>query len=282
MKYYFPLLLIWLIVAALLWLQWSIGVGHFKSYEEVIWLGLALTLLRIMLYTISNRLIKIAIAIYAAGLALDVAEDFYAGQTIPLLLLDTSLKNIGFLLLSYCLFGLFKKQKQINQELQQEIVKREELEAKMHYEANHDAMTGVGSRKSCFEHLRDHSFDNQWLLYLDLDNFKQVNDTHGHHVGDQVLVQFCDNMRAFFGDKQGFRIGGDEFIAFADGARPELDDVRAALIKGLEDYDINVSVGIVKVEPGQPPDLIIHAADEKMYRDKSAKNVRSSIRNPSD
>lgn len=97
--------------------------------------------------------------------------------------------------------------------------------------ANHDDLTGLHNRRSFEQHLQhtinfaERSPNAHGLLYIDLDRFKMVNDTCGHHAGDQLLIQLTQlmNDRLRRGDLFA-RLGGDEFAIIAQGK--SFDDVR--------------------------------------------------------
>ncbi|MDA1093382.1 MAG: GGDEF domain-containing protein [Acidobacteria bacterium] len=91
-----------------------------------------------------------------------------------------------------------------------------------------DELTGLNNRRfllSYFEHKVDWTSDSDFplsLLMLDLDHFKQVNDTHGHEAGDQVLLWLSAVMREISGDDHfPIRYGGDEFMLLVPGARAD-------------------------------------------------------------
>jgi GGDEF domain-containing protein len=112
-----------------------------------------------------------------------------------------------------------------------ELALRRELEATLAYQASHDALTGLPNRRLLDERLTTllgaaggprRTFA---LMLLDLDHFKEVNDTFGHHVGDELLAVVADRLRSFKrrADTAG-RIGGDEFAVLL----PDMDVATAA------------------------------------------------------
>jgi diguanylate cyclase (GGDEF)-like protein len=153
-----------------------------------------------------------------------------------------------------------------------------------------DDLTGLGNRRALTGALETALRADRpvGLLLLDLDGFKTVNDTHGHHIGDHVLRVVADRLRAAAGP--GWlvaRLGGDEFAVLTHHNNPDLleghaDHVRAA----LEDQPINlgpgsgpgpgvtltvgVSVGATTRRPGDttPTDLL-RRADTAMYHTKT-------------
>jgi diguanylate cyclase (GGDEF)-like protein len=129
------------------------------------------------------------------------------------------------------------------------------------------------------------------VAFCDLDDFKPINDSFGHHVGDEVLVEVADRLRACLrtGDELA-RVGGDEFTVLLrnvpdeQAAQHVADRLLAALklpfeIQG-ETADVGLSVGIALAESGCAADELIGRADEALYRVKHAggRGVHISLR----
>ncbi|HAO23687.1 MAG TPA: diguanylate cyclase, partial [Methylophaga sp.] len=124
------------------------------------------------------------------------------------------------------------------------------------------------------------------MMFIDLDNFKSVNDICGHHVGDALLVEVAQriNQRLRASDTV-FRIGGDEFVVLlSDVAQNQhLQTVGDKIIAALSEKilidncpcQIGASIGIARYpEDGENIDALLKAADEAMYRVKqSGKNA---------
>ncbi|MEK8089610.1 GGDEF domain-containing protein [Thermithiobacillus plumbiphilus] len=142
------------------------------------------------------------------------------------------------------------------------------------HRAEHDALTGLYNRGAFDLHL-DHAFrrarrqqEPLTLLFLDLDMFKQVNDTHGHAYGDQWLCRMADTMRAAIrlDVDEAFRFGGDEFalLIFADKGIAE----RAAgrILSGMDGL---VSIGIASLRDSDiDPKQFTARADAALYEAK--------------
>src|SRR5579863_9102720 len=128
------------------------------------------------------------------------------------------------------------------QELAASPLLREELEAHLRHQALHDPLTGLANR-ALFEDrliqaherlLRSGGMDA--VLLLDLDDFKGVNDTFGHLIGDQLLVGIAHRLEAVTRSSDTLcRLGGDEFLYLAEGLKSasEAEDVATRLLKAL-------------------------------------------------
>lgn len=157
----------------------------------------------------------------------------------------------------------------INDSIQlQESLKREVME---------DSLTGILNRKGAISHIEKYLASSQAgaMLLMDIDNFKQLNDTYGHQAGDQVLLLLARIMQKYSrkGDVAA-RIGGDEFILFLPGFTQEellkkrADDIcRAFQIAGAS-YDkvaLSVSIGIAISHEGSNFDQLFKQADDLLY-----------------
>jgi diguanylate cyclase (GGDEF)-like protein len=171
-----------------------------------------------------------------------------------------------------------------------------ESEERLRQAALHDSLTGLPNRALFTDRLRrawqrsvaepDHRIA---LLFLDLDGFKQVNDTLGHAVGDRLLVhvgrRLADLLRE--GDTAA-RLGGDEFVVLLDGVdlphgpRHVSDRIRAAFADPLvldgHEVHVGVSIGVAVSSDGvtAPEDLLRHA-DAAMYDAKTQRKALSAV-----
>jgi diguanylate cyclase (GGDEF)-like protein/PAS domain S-box-containing protein len=165
-----------------------------------------------------------------------------------------------------------------------DISDRKALEGRLQQAALHDPLTGLPNRLLLLDRLEQALADSRRkkraiaVLFIDLDGFKLVNDTHGHAAGDQLLRQtaqrLSDCTRA--GDTVA-RIGGDEFVALLVGMNGE-EDMTATTTRmrdrlsepfTLDDVTVSVtaSIGATVTTVGRPKD-ILHAADTAMYKAK--------------
>jgi diguanylate cyclase (GGDEF)-like protein len=169
-----------------------------------------------------------------------------------------------------------------NDRLEETLTQLQLLQDELRHQAYHDSLTGLPNRAQLTESLEQMldrtSGHGVALLFLDLDDFKTVNDTLGHAVGDELLVQVADRIRDSIrpGDLPT-RLGGDEFGVLvadvdANGAREIADRLVAALrapfaVAGREIF-VRGSVGIAVAEPGSRADELIRNADVAMYSAK--------------
>ncbi|MDX6412343.1 MAG: hypothetical protein QOE91_1859, partial [Gaiellaceae bacterium] len=168
----------------------------------------------------------------------------------------------------------------------QDITEQRRSEAQIAHMAHHDALTGLPNRTLLderLEHAVAHAKRGEIVAthLLDLDNFKNVNDTLGHPVGDKLLRMVADRLgRLVQEDETVARMGGDEFaIVQVRVAQPsDATALAQRIIEGVsEPYEIDghqvvvgASVGIsVSVTDGLSPDVLLRNADLALYRAKS-------------
>jgi diguanylate cyclase (GGDEF)-like protein len=149
--------------------------------------------------------------------------------------------------------------------------------------ADRDPLTALDNRRSLPEIFRAVQPQGALLLFFDLDDFKLVNDRYGHQVGDECLKRFATALHECFRPGDALvRYAGDEFLAVASGldataARDRVARLRERLAASEGDGPrIAFSVGIADLAPGGLPEAALKAADESMYRAKSALRLVSS------
>ncbi len=181
-----------------------------------------------------------------------------------------------------------------------DISERKGFEVQLQHLADRDVLTGLFSRRRFQEELErevtraSRSHHPGSLLLIDLDGFKQVNDTFGHAAGDELLVRISDALRSCLRESDILgRMGGDEFALIlpdsdaAGGrfvARKLLDTVRAngSVTRGGQTIDVTASIGITSlrtVAQVEAAQLLIEA-DVAMYRAKDAGRDRIAVFGP--
>ena len=153
--------------------------------------------------------------------------------------------------------------------------------------AHHDPLTGAMNRKLFVERLilaaararRDD--DPPALLYLDIDHFKTVNDSHGHAVGDALLKEFVARLRRCSRETDAVgRLGGDEFVLLLENAKGEanitgvaqkiLDAMKAPVAAEGREFSATTSIGVALHDRALDVEAWIKRADAALYEAKSA------------
>ncbi|MDN3414122.1 MULTISPECIES: GGDEF domain-containing response regulator [unclassified Pseudoalteromonas] len=164
-------------------------------------------------------------------------------------------------------------------------IQRANLEKKLHDMAHYDSLTGLASRPILIDQLQQAITSEQKLAvaYLDLDNFKPINDKYGHETGDFVLKTIAQRLKSTLRKEDTLaRIGGDEFILLLRGAAHTIQEYETLLqevlievndpIKLVEfscSVQISVSIGVaLPSDDGLTCDDILRRADQTMYQAK--------------
>jgi diguanylate cyclase (GGDEF)-like protein/PAS domain S-box-containing protein len=180
-----------------------------------------------------------------------------------------------------------------------DISKERRLHRALHYQASHDALTGLINRRefdnrltAAVDSVRSDAGCRHALLYLDLDQFKLINDTCGHPAGDQLLKQITGVLqsRVRVGDTLA-RLGGDEFgillqdcpldhaLRVAEGLRQAIRDYRFVWQDGVS--AVGVSIGIVEITAETPTVAgVMSAADVACYSAKDQGRNRVQLYKP--
>jgi diguanylate cyclase (GGDEF)-like protein/PAS domain S-box-containing protein len=161
-------------------------------------------------------------------------------------------------------------------------------EAELDRIANYDQLTGLPNRRLLFDRLDQalaeirRSGRYMAVCYLDLDDFKPINDRYGHEVGDALLIGIADHLRTLLRAQDTVaRIGGDEFVLlFNDLVRPEDSHVLLERVMAVSTSPINLhgvthhvcaSIGVALSPPDvDSADILLRHADQAMYRAKDA------------
>lgn len=154
-----------------------------------------------------------------------------------------------------------------------------------HYDARHDELTGLMNRRGWAERIHgmiklEQTPSEMILAMLDIDQFKRINDQHGHLVGDRILEEFSNRLKSAFSDQDRYtltRIGGEEFTILACEPFEEFHKKLQQLLDSLNNQafilpnasiTIGCSIGVAAFDSTELPDRWIARADRALYRSK--------------
>ena len=176
----------------------------------------------------------------------------------------------------------------------QDVTERKRFEEQLAHQALHDPLTGLPNRTLALDRLEQalaraaRSGSTVAVLFIDIDHFKVVNDSLGHHVGDSLLIAVAHRLRKVLRATDTVaRFGGDEYVMICDElpssqeATRMTERVEAALARPVElegeDQVVTASIGVAVAEPRQEHDAeaLIRDADAAMYRAKDLGRARS-------
>lgn len=174
-----------------------------------------------------------------------------------------------------------------NRKLRRQIEERRKAEAQLYYDAHHDTLTQLPNRAMfsdrlsyALRHLKRHVNHRFAVLFIDLDRFKLINDTLGHHAGDVFLVEIANRLSKCVRDNDILaRLGGDEFVVLLDTfhSRNDVEDIAARIISAVSKPFVfdghtlhsNASIGITFCDSYyNDANEILRDADAAMYQAK--------------
>jgi diguanylate cyclase (GGDEF)-like protein len=178
-----------------------------------------------------------------------------------------------------------------NLELHAESVLRKRMETEIHRLSLTDELTELNNRRGFLFHAEQlrrlvHRFNTHgWLIYIDLDDLKQVNEALGHEAGDRHILDAAKVLRESFRDSDVMgRIGGDEFAVFATGSMTPAGEIEERIAANIDHHNrcfpnqppLSMSIGIVLCDTQTAYSLedMIHQADAAMYIEKRRKRHR--------
>jgi len=181
--------------------------------------------------------------------------------------------------------------------IQRDVTDQQRRQERLKHEATHDSLTGLPNRYAVQKKIRSvltgASKTNEGaLLYIDLDEFKPVNDEFGHQVGDEVLVRTAEVLRNTVRKQETIgRIGGDEFVVCLPGldAEREAEGIAERLQNALcqpfsigpHEVQVNASIGgTMRLAAHETVEEALHVADMAMYEAKETPGCRIVLRDP--
>ncbi|QSR71729.1 putative bifunctional diguanylate cyclase/phosphodiesterase [Aeromonas jandaei] len=220
--------------------------------------------------------------------------DFLRGQLTLLLELKRIRQQLNDINTEDSINQRLQQLRQTNLRLQKQLKQHQELERRLQFDALHDPLTQLPNRALLMNHL-NHAMThyNRYkspgfaVIFIDVDHFKQINDTLGHSAGDQLLKEISRRLQTCIRQNDLVaRLGGDEFVIYLDSSKND-DDISPVLNRIISrlsypfrllgnELSITVSLG-VSIASEQTTDIsqLLHQADLAMYQAK--RNGRSRI-----
>lgn len=178
--------------------------------------------------------------------------------------------------------------------LYEDITGRKLMERQLKEMAHFDSLTGLANRAFFYHHLEHASARTKRngatfaLMYLDLDRFKGVNDTHGHEVGDRLLKAFAQRIKGVLREVDVVaRLGGDEFALTLEDVpdRAAAESVAAKLVAAMQapfifdalELRVGTSIGVAFSSPTGSAQELVRRADQAMYRAKHGGRNRFEV-----
>ena len=175
-----------------------------------------------------------------------------------------------------------------NLSLKMQIEERRKAEQQLYFEAHHDALTKLPNRAMFLDrlsyslrHLKRHPLHKFAVLFIDLDRFKVINDTLGHHAGDEFLIEIANRLSGCIRNNDILaRLGGDEFVILLDSFQEteDIEDICSRIINTVErpftlsgnTLYSSASIGIAQCgNHYESGDEILRDADSAMYQAKN-------------
>jgi len=176
-----------------------------------------------------------------------------------------------------------------------DITERKQTQEELLFNATHDVLTGLPNRalflgrlQSVVDRMKRHPHQAAAVLFIDIDDFKVVNDCYGHATGDVLIKEVSNRLRACMrSDGTIARMGGDEFTVLVEDVTDPSNALRVAeriqssfaqpfLLQGHEVFK-SMSIGIALTSAGVPAEAVLQNADIAMYRAKSQGKACSEL-----
>ncbi|NKF06538.1 EAL domain-containing protein [Clostridium gasigenes] len=152
-----------------------------------------------------------------------------------------------------------------------------EAEKEIKKQALTDALTQISNRRALYNYMeKETNYSKIGMMFVDIDNFKDINDCYGHHFGDEVIISVSNRLREICKDTFLCRLGGDEFLVvfknienvniICDKAKEILE--KAYLQKNNKNYDFSLSIGIAMGDCIVDVDRLLMKVDIAMYKAK--------------
>lgn len=220
--------------------------------------------------------------------------------------LDSHESHLGVLkhgkhrsLIEFRLYWLDDQDSQDRQKLLvfRDVTQKETSARQIEWESRHDPLTGLLNRNQLLIHMDDllarmsAQTRSHTLLFIDLDQFKIVNDSSGHEAGDELLRQLANQLQRFIRSRDMLaRLGGDEFAVLMENCPIErAEHIADGIIQMIRDfrfsydgklYRIGASIGLTLLKQGQTSRQVLSSADHACYAAKEMGRNRYAIAEP--
>jgi diguanylate cyclase (GGDEF)-like protein len=256
-----------------------IGIAQ-HSTSEVTVSRILFTLVAVLSTSIAtNAASKVGVTLFVVPLSLLTAIGLYlrGGQIELLLLLVVYLA---------CLAQAFRTTNNVTRNAMSERNRADALALQLgealretEQDSLHDPLTGAGNRRLLARRYADTPIGLISVMCLDLDRFKLLNDTHGHAIGDELLVAVTTRLQGLIrAHDQLIRLGGDEFMVVSTVDPSQFLGVAKRVLSGLTeryelsvgDVSVGVSIGLANGRPAESLELTERRADNALYQAKAA------------
>ncbi len=219
---------------------------------------------------ISKKLAGSPYILYEVYLAKDYWRDMFF-DVLPLIVFI-----ILFIIINLIYFRVLESEGKLKLALKNLQIKKDELD----YLSKYDQLTKVYNRRGLYSELKKIFFDENIkelsLMILDIDHFKKVNDTYGHNIGDEILVQLCEVINNTVDNNCIVaRYGGEEFVVVAKDRSFEVavklaEEIRQAVEKNKFSSveNLTISIGVAEYSNQESKEIWFKNADDALYRSK--------------
>ncbi|MGR5128659.1 GGDEF domain-containing protein [Photobacterium swingsii] len=195
---------------------------------------------------------------------------------------DDVFMHIGVFLMCLCFIKMLQQRQNLIAHLNTQIEKAHHLEEELSKHAFQDDLTQLENRRALFRRFDAIAIQLQRgvLAYINIDNFKKVNDRFGHKRGDELLIELATILSSTSPDgSKIYRIGGDEFVVLLPTDNNEathqwVEYLYQTTSLMRQSFDMDLSISIVPYHAGNlsDPDGILAHADKERYKKKAEKN----------
>lgn len=225
----------------------------------------------------------------------NIQNTLVANKWPLILLVALSIAAYGTMFYALRKFAIMHAVQTENQKIQKESEILHETALQLDRYAHYDMLTGLPNRRYFFETLNSMTADHEKdrgsfaLLYIDLDNYKHINDTHGHEVGDEVLVTIGNRLKECSRETDFVaRLGGDEFAIIMHQISNNADvenltrkihtAIQEIIHVGTIECSTNASIGVaIYPDSGKDGETLLRNADSAMYKIKKSGKAGMSM-----